>query len=62
MAMRLASGSAVEAVVTLAAAAMMTLAGFEMLTGIGAPADAATRAAAVQGCVVPAPRLDEARG
>jgi len=62
MTRKLASGSVVETVVTLAASALMTFAGFEMLTGTGAPADAATRDAAVQGCVVPAPRVDEARG
>ncbi|HEX6137577.1 MAG TPA: hypothetical protein VF059_07950 [Casimicrobiaceae bacterium] len=41
MTIRLASASLVETAVTLAAAALMTLAGFEMLQGISASAEAA---------------------
>ncbi|HXT03562.1 MAG TPA: hypothetical protein VN760_05255 [Casimicrobiaceae bacterium] len=54
------SGSIVESVVTLAAAALMTFAGFEMLTGMSAKPEAA--AGAVQSVVSPAPKAEETRG
>lgn len=54
------SGSIVEAAVTLAAAALMTFAGFEMLAGVSATPEAA--AGAVQSAVSPAPKAEETRG
>ena len=55
------SGSAVETVVTLAAAALMTFAGFEMLAGV-ATSPEATAAGAVQSAVSAAARADGTRG
>ena len=60
MRISLISGSIVESVVTLAAAALMTFAGFEMLTGMSAKTEAA--ASAVQSVVSPAPKAEETRG
>jgi len=54
------SGSIVESVVTLTAAALMTFAGFEMLIGMSATPEAA--AGAVQSAVAPAPKAEETRG
>lgn len=61
MRIALVSGSAVETVVTLAAAALMTFAGFEMLAGV-ATSPEATAAGAVQSAVSPAARADTTRG
>lgn len=61
MRIALVSGSAVETVVTLAAAALMTFAGFEMLAGVATSAEA-TAAGAVQSAVSAAARADGTRG
>jgi hypothetical protein len=56
MRINLLSGSVVETVVTLAAAALMTFAGFEMLAGV------TTTSKASQSAVSPTPRADATRG
>ncbi len=61
MLMKLASGSLVETVVTLAAAALMTFAGFEMLEGVIATPDGAPAGSTRAGAVV-TPHGDAARG
>jgi hypothetical protein len=60
MRISLVSGSVVETVVTLAAAALMTFAGFEMLAGVTTTSKAA--AGASQSAVSPTPRADATRG
>jgi hypothetical protein len=56
MTIRLSSGSLVETVVTLAAAALMTLAGFEMLDG-----STVTRQAPAAATAVAMPHVDMSR-
>jgi hypothetical protein len=60
MRISLVSGSVVETVVTLAAAALMTFAGFEMLAGVTTTSKAAARVS--QSAVSPTPRADATRG
>jgi hypothetical protein len=60
MRISLVSGSVVETVVTLAAAALMTFAGFEMLAGVTTTPEAA--AGPSQSAVSPTPRADATRG
>jgi hypothetical protein len=61
MRMNLASESVVETVVTLAAAALMTFAGFAMLAGAVAAPDGGPAGATSAGLVA-APHVDAARG